>query len=59
MRLGQNSYLTGNQRPQKHNFHFIGTKNYDQTLILLKKLFFLQQKAAKNGQKRLFASRLE
>ena len=48
-RLRQNGCITGNQRPQKHNFHFIGTKNFDHALILMKKLIFLQQKAAKNG----------
>ena len=47
--LRQNGYITGNQRPRKHNFHFIGTQNFIQTLILKKKLIFLQQKASKSG----------
>ena len=62
-RLVQNGYITGSQGPRKHNFHFIGTKNFDQALmILLKKLIFYSKrhlKMLKNGQKRSFLSLLE
>ena len=62
MCLEQNGHLTNNQRPQKHYSHLIEPKNFDQELILLKKLVFYskkQQKMVKNGQKRQILSRLE
>ena len=52
--LEQNGYLTSNQRPKKHNCHFIDPKIFNQALILLKKLAFhslKQLKMVKNSQK--------
>ena len=43
-RLEQNGYLISNQRAQKHNCHFIDPKNFDQALIVLKKLAFYSLK---------------